>query len=142
AVIDPRLSATAAKADEWLPVIPGEDGALAVAMAHVILVEGLWSREFVGDFEDGQNRFIPGQTVDESLFKEVRTSGLVRWWNLELKARTPEWAAEKCGIEAEQTRRVAIGFAKAAPRAISWLSPGASMQPRGAYAAMATHALN
>ena len=142
AVVDPRLSVTANKADEWLPVLPGEDAALAVAMAHVILVEGLWSREFVGDFSDGQNRFVPGETVDETLFDEIHTSGLVRWWNLELKDRTPEWAAEQCHVPAEQTRRVAIGFAKAAPRAISWLSPGASMQARGGYAAMATHALN
>jgi hypothetical protein len=37
---------------------------------------------------------------------------------------------------------VAIGFARAAPAAISWLSPGASMQARGGYAAMAAHALN
>jgi anaerobic selenocysteine-containing dehydrogenase len=142
AVVDPRLSATAAKADEWLPVLPGEDGALAVAMAHVILTEGLWSRSFVGDFTDGQNQFVPGATVDEAAFQEVHTNGVVRWWNLELKDRTPEWAAKQCGIPADQIRRVAIGFAKAAPRAISWLSPGASMQVRGGYAAMATHALN
>ena len=142
AVIDPRLSATAAKADEWLPVIPGEDGALAVAMAHVILVEGLWSREFVGDFVDGRNAFVPGQTVDEATFKENYTHGLIKWWNIELKDRTPEWAAPITGIPVDQIRRVAIEFAKAAPRAISWLSPGASMQVRGGYAAMATHALN
>ena len=142
AVVDPRLSATAAKADEWLPVIPGEDGALAVAMAHVILVEGLWSRDFVGDFSDGENRFKAGATVEEPLFEEIHTHGLVRWWNLELKDRTPEWAETRTGIPVEQIRRVAIGFAKAAPRAISWLSPGASMQARGSYAAMATHALN
>ena len=142
AVVDPRLSATAAKADEWLPVLPGEDGALAVAMAHVIMVEGLWSREFVGDFTDKQNGFQVGEPVDESDFAEIHTSGLIRWWNLELKDRTPEWAEKQCRIPAEQIRRVAIGFAKAAPRAISWLSPGASMQARGGYAAMATHALN
>lgn len=142
AVIDPRLSATAAKADEWLPVLPGEDGALAVAMAHVILVEGLWSREFVGDFTDGVNRFVAGQTVDEEAFQENMTHGLVKWWNLELKDKTPEWAEQQCAVPADQIRRVAIGFAKAAPRAISWLSPGASMQARGGYAAMATHALN
>jgi anaerobic selenocysteine-containing dehydrogenase len=142
AVIDPRLSATAAKADEWLPVIPGEDGALAVAMAHVILVEGLWSREFVGDFVDGKNAFIAGQTVDESTFQENYTHGLIKWWNIELKDRTPEWAAKITGISADQIRRVAIDFAKAAPRAISWLSPGASMHVRGGYTAMATHALN
>ncbi len=142
AVIDPRLSATAAKADHWLPVIPGEDAALAVAMAHAIVEAGLWSREFVGDFTDGQNRFIPGENVDEATFKENHSSGLVRWWNLELKDRTPEWAAEHTGLPAEQIRRVAIEFAEAAPRAISWLSPGACMQARGGYAAMAAHALN
>jgi anaerobic selenocysteine-containing dehydrogenase len=142
AVVDPRLSATAAKSDEWLPVIPGEDSALAVAIAHVILVEGLWSKEFVGDFNNGQNSFVTGADVDETTFIENKTNGLVKWWNLELKDRTPEWAAERTGIPVDQIKRVAIGFAKAAPRAISWLSPGASMQPRGAYAAMATHALN
>ena len=142
AVVDPRLSSTAAKADEWLPVIPGEDAALAVAMAHVILAKGLWSREFVGDFTDGVNRFKPGQTVVEADFREIHTHGVVAWWNLELRDRTPEWAEKQCGIPADQIRRVALGFAKAAPAAISWVSPGASMQARGAYAALATHALN
>lgn len=142
AVVDPRLSATATKADEWLPVIPGEDGAIAVAIAHVILIEGLWNREFVGDFVDGVNMFKKGVAVSEETFVENFTFGLVKWWNLELMDRTPEWAAERAGIPAEQIRRVAIDFAKAAPRAISWLSPGASMQVRGGYTSMATHALN
>jgi anaerobic selenocysteine-containing dehydrogenase len=142
AVVDPRLSATAAKANEWLPVLPGEDAALAVAMAHTILAEGLWSREFVGNFQDGVNLFIPGQTVDESTFDEIHTHGIVRWWNLELKDRTPEWAETQCAIPAAQIRRVAKGFAKAAPAAISWVSPGTAMQARGGYAALAAHALN
>ncbi|NCF19610.1 MAG: molybdopterin-dependent oxidoreductase [Haliea sp.] len=142
AAIDPRLSATAAKADEWLPVVPGEDAALAVSLAHVILAEGLWSREFVGDFVDGENLFVAGTEVSEESFAEIHTHGVVRWWNLELKDRTPEWASERTGIPAEQIRRVAIGFANAAPAAISWVSPGASMQARGGYAAMAAHALN
>lgn len=142
AVIDPRLSVTAAKADEWLPVIPGEDGALAMAMAHVILTEGLWNKSFVGDFVDGVNRFKQGETVDPETFQENLTYGLVRWWNLELKDRTPQWAEQKAGIPAEQIIRVAREFAEAAPKAISWLSPGTSMQVRGGYAAMAAHALN
>ena len=141
-VIDPRLSATAAKADEWLPVKPGEDGALASAMAHVILAEGLWSREFVGDFNDGTNRFVAGATVSESSFTEIYTNGLVKWWNIELKDKTPEWAAEKTGLKADQIRSIAIGFAKAAPQAISWVARGPVMQVRGAYACMAAHALN
>lgn len=142
ASIDPRLSSTAAKADEWLPIIPGEDGALALAIAHVIMTEGLWSKEFVGDFVDGVNHFVSGRSISESSFNEVRTNGVVKWWNMEVKDRTPEWAEERTGIPADQIRRVAIGFAKAAPRAISWLSPGSAMQVRGGYSAMAAHALN
>ncbi len=142
AVIDPRLSATASKADEWLPVIPGEDGALALAMAHVILVEGKWSREFVGDFKDGVNRFRAGEVVAEEDFEEKYTHGLVNWWNLELRNRTPGWAEKVTGIPAQQIIKVANEFADAAPHVISWLSPGASMQVRGAYSAMAAHALN
>lgn len=142
AVIDPRLSSTAAKADEWLPVIPGQDGALVSAIAHVILTEGLWYKDFVGDFKDGVNQFIEGKTVEEDLFEEKHTYGLVKWWNLELKDKTPAWAAEIAGVPAEQIYRVARGFAEAAPRAISWLSPGTAMQIRGGYSAMGAHALN
>ncbi len=142
AVVDPRLSSTAAKAHEWLPVIPGEDGALAVALAHVILSEGLWNKAFVGDFSDGENRFKAGEMVTPESFQEKYSHGLVGWWNLELKDKTPTWAAERTGIPAEQIVRVAQGFADAAPRAISWLSPGSSMQVRGGYTAMAAHALN
>ncbi len=142
AISEPRLSATAAKADEWLPVEPGYDGALAVAMAHVILTEGLWYRDFVGDFSDGKNRFVAGETVDEGQFQEKYTHGLVRWWNLELKDKTPEWAAEKSGVTAEQIRRVAKEFAQSAPHVLSWVGGGPSMQVRSAYACMACHALN
>jgi anaerobic selenocysteine-containing dehydrogenase len=58
--VDPRLSNAAAKAHEWLPPLPGTDGALAGAIAHVLLTEGLWNREFVGDFKDGKNLFVAG----------------------------------------------------------------------------------
>ena len=93
--IDPRLSNVGAKAHEWLPVIPGTDGALAGAIAHVLLTEGLWNREFVGDFKDGKNLFVAGKAVDEAAFVEKESHGLVKWWNLELKDRTPAWAEKE-----------------------------------------------
>ena len=142
AIVEPRLSATAAKADEWIPARPGYDGALAVAMAHVILAEGLWYKDFVGDFKDGENRFVKGQEVDETLFEEKYTHGVVRWWNLELKDKTPKWAEKISGVDADQIRRVAVEFAQAAPHAMSWLGGGPVMQVRGGYASMACHALN
>jgi len=142
AVVDPRLNTSAAKAQEWLPVKPGEDGALATAMAHIILTNGLWNKGFVGDFKDGRNQFKAGQPLDEGAFEEKHTHGLIKWWNIELKGRTPEWAEKITGIPRAQIVRVATGFAKAAPNCISWLGPGSAMQTRGAYGAMAISALN
>jgi anaerobic selenocysteine-containing dehydrogenase len=116
AVVDPRLNSSAAKAHDWLPVKPGTDGALAGAIAHVILTEGLWSKEFVGDFKGGKNLFRAGKTVDEAAFEEKYTNGLVRWWNLELKDRTPQWAEGVTLVPSEQIIRVAKGMGKAAPK--------------------------
>ncbi|RJQ70816.1 MAG: dehydrogenase, partial [Desulfobacteraceae bacterium] len=130
------------KADVWLPIEPGHDGALAAAIAHVILTEGLWYREFVGDFKEGVNQFKTGVEVAEDAFEEKHTYGLVRWWNLELKDKTPEWAAPKTGLPAEQIRQVALDYGRAAPHAISWVGGGPVMQVRGAYAGMICHALN
>lgn len=140
--IDPRLSNIAAKAHEWLPINPGTDGALAGAIAHVLLTEGLWSREFVGDFKDGKNLFVAGQVVDETAFVEKETHGVIPWWNLELKDHTPAWAEKETLIPADQIVRVARAMGKAAPKTIVWMGPGAAMTPRGTYAAMAVHALN
>ena len=140
--VDPRLSNVAAKAQEWLPIKPGTDGALAGALAHVLLTEGLWNREFVGDFKDGRNLFVSGKTVDESAFVEKETYGLVKWWNIELKDRSPTWAEKETLIPAAQIVRVARAMGKAAPKVTVWMGPGAAMQPRGTYSAMAVHALN
>jgi anaerobic selenocysteine-containing dehydrogenase len=140
--VDPRLSNVAAKGHEWLPIKPGTDGALASAMAHVILTEGMWSREFVGDFKDGKNLFVAGKTVDEATFAEKETFGLVKWWNVELKDKTPAWAEKETLIPAAQTLRVARAMGKAAPKVCVWMGPGVGMNPRGTYASMAVHALN
>jgi anaerobic selenocysteine-containing dehydrogenase len=140
--VDPRLSNSAAKAQEWLPIKPGTDGALAGAIAHVMLVEGLWNKEFVGDFKGGKNLFVAGQAVDEAAFAEKETHGLVQWWNLELKDRTPAWAEKETLIPAAQITRVARAIGKAAPKVAVWMGPGVAMNPRGTYAAMAVHALN
>ncbi len=148
-VVDPRFSASASKADVWLPVKPGNDGAIAVAMAHVILTEGLWYRDFVGDFHENSpvKKFEAGKEIPEefaggSTFEEKYTHGLINWWNLELKDKTPEWAAKRAGVPADLIRKVAIEFAQAAPHSISWVGGGPVMQVRGAYSSMAAHALN
>lgn len=141
-VIDPRRSSTAERANEWVCVTPGEDAALALAMAHVVLFEGLWNREFVGDFPDGINHFASLQHIDESLFSEKMTRGIVSWWNEELLERTPEWAEPRCGVAAADIRRLARQFAACGSQAVSWISTGVAMTPNGAFTALCCFALN
>jgi anaerobic selenocysteine-containing dehydrogenase len=140
--VDPRMSASVAKANEWLPIKPGEDGALAATIAHVLLTEGFWSKEFVGDFKEGKNLFKAGTTVDEAAFVETQTHGVVKWWNLEIKDKTPAWAAKVTLIPEEQIIRVARAMGKAGSACAVWMGPGVGMSPRGTYASMAVYALN
>nr|WP_287411697.1 molybdopterin-dependent oxidoreductase [Pseudodesulfovibrio sp.] len=49
-VIDPRRTKVAAKADSWLQIKPGTDGALALGMIHVMLEKSLYNRDFVTDW--------------------------------------------------------------------------------------------
>lgn len=46
-VIDPRRTKAAEKADIWLQICPGTDGALALGWLNVIIGEGLYDEEFV-----------------------------------------------------------------------------------------------
>jgi len=48
--LDPRCSIASAKADEWIPIIPGTDRAFVLGMAHVLVHElGRYDREFLRD---------------------------------------------------------------------------------------------
>lgn len=47
-VIDPFCTNAGARADDWIPIRPGTDGAMALAMLHVLLNEkGIFDREFL-----------------------------------------------------------------------------------------------
>jgi anaerobic selenocysteine-containing dehydrogenase len=46
-IIDPRKHSLAQKADCWLRVRPGSDGAVAMGMIHALLEEGLYDATFV-----------------------------------------------------------------------------------------------
>ena len=103
--IDPVLTETAKQSDKWLPIKPRTDGALALAMANVIMEEGLYDEEFVENYTHG--------------FEAYREA---------VADKTPEWAAEKTGLDAEAIREIAVGFGEAAPSAgiTSWTGLGQS----------------
>jgi len=52
-VVDPRRVGLAGKADVWLRVRPGTDGALALGIAAVMIERGWYDRAFVRDWTNG-----------------------------------------------------------------------------------------
>ena len=129
--VEPRFSVTAAKADEWIPINPGTDGALALGIAHVIVKEGLYDPTFVAErtfgFED---------RVDEKTGKKH-----LGFKTLVLEQYPPKRVAEITGVPEATIVRLAREFANTPP-AIAAGERGASMQTNGVYNRMAIHALN
>jgi len=102
---DPRLSHTAAKSSEWVPIKPGTDTAAVLAMCNVVMDEELY--EFEG----------------EQFFDFIRATRDVNASNAEkiaalkdhLKDYTPEWAEGITGVPADKLRSIAREFALARP---------------------------
>ncbi|MBI4787828.1 MAG: molybdopterin-dependent oxidoreductase [Chloroflexi bacterium] len=108
-IVDPRLSETADKAldygGRWLPIKPGTDGALALALANVIVAEKRYDANFVANWTIGFDKF----------------SALVA-------SKTPEWAAPITGIAADTIRTVARELATTKPAVVdAWSGPGHHM---------------
>jgi anaerobic selenocysteine-containing dehydrogenase len=139
--VDVHMNQSAAAADRALLVKPGTDGALALAIAHVILTEDLWEKTFVGNFKDGNNQFKTGEKLDPASFNEKWVHGLIDWWNVELKDRTPAWAAQITGIAADQIAKTAREFGSTRP-AIALFERGAHAHSNGVLNGMAIHSLN
>lgn len=118
-VVDPRFSVTAAKADQWLPINPGTEGALAMAIASVIISEDLYDVDFI----------------------KSRTSGFDEYKELVLKSYSPDAVAGITGIKADTIRQVAREFATTRP-AIAWRGKMALSSPNGAYSSYAIYCLN
>jgi anaerobic selenocysteine-containing dehydrogenase len=52
-VVDPRHAGLASKADVWLRVRPGTDGALALGLANLMLQRGWYDRDFIRRWSNG-----------------------------------------------------------------------------------------
>ena len=94
-VIDPYRTRTAACADWYLPINPGTDGALALAMMHVIIGEGLHDADYVAKYTLGF----------EALCEKA-------------KAYPPERVAHWTGIAADDIRKLAREYATTRPAVI------------------------
>ena len=94
-VIDPVKTRTARQADWHIPIKPGTDGALALAMINVITGEGLADKEYVEKYTVGYDELAE-----------------------RAQAYAPEWVASITGIAAEDIRRLAREYAATRPSVI------------------------
>ncbi|MEE7569931.1 MULTISPECIES: molybdopterin-dependent oxidoreductase [Citrobacter] len=107
-VIDPLLTQTAAKADLYLRVRPGSDGALALGMARHLVDKGLVDQDFVNNYSHGYPEF------EAYLRNSV----------------TVEWAAEICGLSADVIRQLAEEFTAVNPATV-WIGYGMQRHVNG-----------
>lgn len=88
-VIDPKKIPLADRAEMYLRIRPGTDGALALAMINVIIKEKLYDADFIDKYTFGFDRLIP-----------------------HIQRYTPEWAEKITWVLAEDIRKLARLFAK------------------------------
>lgn len=93
--IDPYRSLSAEKCHQWLPIKPGTDAALALAMMHVLIRDDLLDHDYIAKYTLG--------------FEELR-------------ARAQEWspqrASEICGIPVADIEALATGYGSTKKAAI------------------------
>ncbi len=113
AVVDPRLSVSAAKADMWVPCLPGKDMALALGIM----------RSMVDRYPAVKN--IP--------FADLKS---------QVTARTVEQRASECGLEAATIGRLADLMVQGGAKSAAIPGRGILNQPQGADTAAAILTLN
>jgi anaerobic selenocysteine-containing dehydrogenase len=95
--IDPRRSETAKRCQMWLPIRPGTDCALALAMIHVIINEGAYDSKFVDKW-----------TVGFEKLKE------------HVSSYSPQWAEAITWVPAQNIIAAAKRYALGKPSVLEW----------------------
>jgi anaerobic selenocysteine-containing dehydrogenase len=93
--IDPYRSLSAEKCSQHVALLPGTDGALALALMHVLIAEGLLDRDYIARHTLGF----------DALAERV-------------KQYTPQWAAQVCGLDAQEVVQLARDYGSLRPAAI------------------------
>ncbi len=88
-VIDPRVTVTAQKADEYLPINPGTDLALTLALTYVAIKKELYDKAYVKKYFEDFDKYR------EHILKNNYT---------------PQWAESKTRIPAHRIEKLAEGF--------------------------------
>jgi len=117
--IEPRLSNTAAKAHQWVPLNPGTEGALALGLAHVIIKGALYNAYFVENY----------------------SAGFDDWKQLVMEKYSPQSVSAITGIDEKTIVDLAKSFAGAS-KPLAICGRGRGTTPGSLNEFLAVHALN
>ncbi len=111
ATMDPRLSNTASMSDYWMPTYPGTEAAVLLAMAKVILDEGMYNRPYMEKWVNWDEYLIkkhPNAPINFENFIEKIKEEYVEF--------TPEYAENESGVKAHIIVEVARKIGEAGER--------------------------
>ncbi|WP_281241321.1 molybdopterin-containing oxidoreductase family protein [Thiothrix caldifontis] len=120
-LVDPQYTDSASAYDAWwIPIRPNTDAAMMAGMAHYIFTSNLQDQNFINKFVQGMDAgTMPDWAKDKENFKDYI---LGKYDNT---PKSPEWAAEICGVSADDIKKLAQLYATTKPAALkaSW-APG------------------
>ncbi|WP_287604129.1 molybdopterin-dependent oxidoreductase [Thiothrix sp.] len=120
-LVDPQYTDSASAYDAWwIPIRPNTDAAMMAGMAHHIFTSNLQDQNFINKFVQGMDAgTMPEWAKDKENFKDYI---LGKYDNT---PKSPEWAAEICGVSADDIKKLAQLYATTKPAALkaSW-APG------------------
>jgi anaerobic dimethyl sulfoxide reductase subunit A len=109
-IIDPRYTdSVVTEHAEWLPIRPTTDAALVAGIAHTLIVEQLIDESLVNRYCIGYDR----STLPETAAPNASYKDYVLGTGDDGIEKTPEWAADICGIPAIRIRQLAREIAGA-----------------------------
>ena len=107
-VIDPWLNQTAqVVADQWIPILPGTDTALIIAICHEWIAAGTFDQEFLDKYCVG----FDGDHMPEGAPANSSWKDYVMGTGYDMVEKTPEWAEPICGVPAATIRELAAEIA-------------------------------
>ncbi len=113
--VEPRLSNTAAKADQWVAINPGTEATLALGIAHVLM--------------------------DQKMAADAAFNGFGSWKAKVMADYTPDKVATETGVSVETIKELANAFAHA-HKPLAICGRGQGRTPISTFEAMSVHALN
>jgi anaerobic selenocysteine-containing dehydrogenase len=128
--VDARRSQTGAKADRWVPIIPGTDGILALGIANALIRERLYDHEFVETHTFGFEDWVDSSGQRHTGFKNL----VLREYGLLTVSRAT-------GVPVETILQIARDLGMTKPALVIG-ERGPSYGPNDLHTRMAIHSLN